>query len=78
MDTCTACSVLTRLRPGQTYTTLEYKVNTIRALTPGTEVIATGLCAHAGRSTGVATGEIRDLDGRLYAVGQQTVLVMEV
>ena len=78
MDTCTACSVLTRLKPGQTYTTLEYKVNTIRAIPKGTEVVATGWCEHAGRSTGVAQGEIRGHDGTLYALGQQTVLIMKV
>lgn len=78
MDTATACAVLTRLRPGQTYTTLEYKVNTIRALSVGTEVVATGWCEHAGRSTGVAQGEIRGRDGRLYALGQQTVMIMKV
>lgn len=78
LDTCMACAVLTALPKGSYYTTLEYKVNLIRALKIGTEIIATGFLDHAGRSTGVAHGEIRGAaDGRLYATGNTTCLVMQ-
>ena len=77
LDSCMACAVMTRLPRGARYTTLEYKVNLVRAIPPGTAVRATGTCDHAGRSTGVAHGEIRGIDdNRLYATGSTTCLVM--
>ncbi|MEZ5685392.1 MAG: PaaI family thioesterase [Paracoccaceae bacterium] len=77
LDTCMTCAVITELAAGQTQTTLEFKVNLIRAIKPGTEVVAIGRSDHVGRSTGVARGEIRDArDGRLYATGSATCFVM--
>ncbi|QPZ92507.1 PaaI family thioesterase [Thioclava electrotropha] len=77
LDTVMTCSVITGLKKGQTQTTLEFKVNLIRAIKPGTEVIGVGQLDHIGRSTGVARGEIRGAeDGRLYATGTATCFVM--
>jgi len=77
LDSCMACAVMTLVPKGSLYTTLEYKVNLVRALPLGAEIEATGWCDHAGRSTGVAHGEIRGLaDGRLYATGSTTCLIM--
>jgi acyl-coenzyme A thioesterase PaaI-like protein len=40
-------------------------------------VRATGLIQHKGRSTAVAMGELRGIeDGRIYATGSTTCLVM--
>lgn len=79
LDSCMGCAVMTALPAGRLYTTLEYKVNLIRAIPTGTEVIATGTLTHAGRSTAVATGEIRDAGtGRLFATGSTTCLIMGV
>ncbi|GAB4283630.1 MAG: PaaI family thioesterase [Roseovarius sp.] len=78
LDSCMGCAVMTTLRRGQLYTTLEYKVNITRALALGTRVRAVGLVAHAGRRTGVATGELRGIaDGRLYATASTTCLIMD-
>lgn len=77
LDTCLTCAVISALPRGQLQTTLEYKVNLIGAIPVGTEVIGTGRIEHLGRSTGVARGEIRGAaDGRLYAVGTATCLLM--
>ncbi|MEX1663584.1 PaaI family thioesterase [Thioclava sp. 15-R06ZXC-3] len=77
LDTAMTCAVITGLKRGQTQTTLEFKVNLIGAIKPGTEVVATGTLDHIGRSTGVARGEIRGAqDGRLYATGSATCFVM--
>lgn len=77
LDSCMACAVMTTLARGQVYTTLEYKINITRAVPLGMKVRATGTVAHAGRSTGVATGEIRGVeDGKLYATGSTTCLIM--
>ena len=79
LDTCMACAVMTAVPKGAIYTTLEYKVNLTRAIPIGTEIIATGYLDHAGRSTGVAHGEIRGVDdGKLYATGSTTCLIMQI
>jgi uncharacterized protein (TIGR00369 family) len=77
LDSAMACAVMTAVPKGSTYTTLEYKVNVTRALPPGTEIEAVGTVSHAGRSTGVAEGAIRGvLDGKLYATGSTTCLIL--
>lgn len=77
LDTCMTCAVITGLPRGQYQTTLEYKINMIRAIPLGAEVLGIGEIDHLGRSTGVARGEIRGVqDGRLYATGSATCFVM--
>ena len=77
LDSCMACAVMTELPKGRIYTTLEFKVNITRALPLGVRVRAEGIVHHAGRSTGVATGEVRGAeDGRLYATGSTTCMIM--
>ena len=77
LDSCMACAVMTRVPRGSVYTTLEYKVNLTRAIPVGMAIRAIGVSDHAGRSTGVSHGEIRGVeDGRLYATGSTTCLIM--
>ena len=77
LDSCMACAVMTMVPKGSWYTTLEYRVNITRAIPSGLEVRAVGEIQHAGRSTGVARGEIRGVeDGRLYATGSTTCMIM--
>lgn len=78
LDSCMACAVMTMVPKGSTYTTLEYKVNLTRGIPLGTEIFATGIVDHAGRTTGVAHGEIRDAAGKLYATGSTTCLIMQL
>jgi uncharacterized protein (TIGR00369 family) len=79
LDSCMACAVQTAVAKGSTYTTLEYKVNIIRPIPIGTEVDAIGTVQHAGRSTGIANGEIRGkTDGKLYATGSTTCIIMKL
>ena len=78
LDSCMSCAVMTVTPKGSVYTTLEYKVNLTGAIPLGAEIIATGTIDHAGRSTGVASGEIRDAaSGKLYATGSVTCLIMK-
>lgn len=78
LDSALGCAVQSVLPPGRVYTTLEYKVNLSRALPPGTEVEARAHVQHAGRTTALATAEIRGVaDGRLYATGSTTCLIMD-
>ncbi|QDL90587.1 PaaI family thioesterase [Paroceanicella profunda] len=77
LDSCMACAVMTCLKAGTFYTTLEYKVNIIRPIPLGTEVFAIGKAHHAGRSTGIADGRMEDAGGKLYATGSTTCIVMK-
>jgi uncharacterized protein (TIGR00369 family) len=71
-----ACAVMTKVPKGSMYTTLEYKINITRPIPLGTEIVAEGVVHHAGRSTGVADGEIRGAaDGKLYATGSTTCMI---
>jgi len=68
---------MTKVPRGSVYTTLEYKVNITRAIPEGCEIVAEGTVSHAGRSTGVAEGTIRDAaTGRLHATGSTTCIII--
>ena len=58
LDSCMACAVMTMVPKGSVYTTLEYKINILRAIPLGMQVDCNGVIDHVGRSTGVAHGEI--------------------
>ena len=74
-----ACAVMTGIPRGSVYTTLEYKINILRAVPLGMTVDTIGITDHVGRSTGIAHGEIRGVeDGKLYATGSTTCIVMKI
>ena len=57
LDSCMGCAVHSTLPAGKSYTTLELKINYIRAMRPGIgKVRAIGNIIHAGRSTATAEG----------------------
>ena len=78
LDSCMACAVQTKLPQGTAYTTLEYRVNIIRGIVPdGRQYDAIGDVDHVGRRTAVAHGALRGVeDGKLYATGSTTCLLM--
>lgn len=77
LDSALGCAVMSTLPKGRFYTTLEYKVNLIRALPVDMVAEARGMVSHAGRSTAVAEASLRGVDdGRLYASATTTCLVM--
>jgi uncharacterized protein (TIGR00369 family) len=76
LDSCMSCAVQTTLQKGEIYTTLEVKVNLVRAITKETGLVrATGRLIHRGRTTGTAEGDIRDLKGNLLAHGTTTCVI---
>ncbi|KZY30274.1 thioesterase [Roseovarius sp. HI0049] len=78
LDSAMGCAVMTMLPRGRLYTTLEYKVNITRAVPLGMAMRAVGEVGHAGRRTGVASGELRGIDdGKLYATASTTCLIMD-
>lgn len=79
LDSAMACAVQTKVPRGSIYTTLEYKINILRGIPLGTEIECVGTVDHAGRSTGIAHGEIRGIeDGKLYATGSTTCIIMQI
>jgi uncharacterized protein (TIGR00369 family) len=78
LDSVMGCAVHSTLPPGRAYTTLEIKVNYVRAITDATgEVTAVGRVVHAGRRSAVAEATLTDASGRLYATASTTCLVLE-
>lgn len=76
LDSCVGCAVHTTMLPGEGYTTLEIKVNLVRAITKDTGLIrATGRLIHRGRTTATAEGDIRDTAGNLLAHGTTTCII---
>ena len=79
LDSAMACAVMTRVPKGAVYTTLEYKINILRSIPLEMEIDCIGIVDHAGRSTGVAHGEIRGVeDGKLNATGSTTCIIMDI
>jgi uncharacterized protein (TIGR00369 family) len=77
LDSALGCAVMTLVPRGRWYTTLEYKVNITRALPVGMEIVADARVLHAGRSTAVASAELCGVaDGRVYATGSTTCIIM--
>ncbi len=77
LDSAMACSVQTLLPAGTGYTSLEIKVNLVRAITSATGPIrATGSIVHAGKRTATAEGRIEDAAGKLYAHGTTTCIIL--
>lgn len=77
IDSAMGCAAMTAVPKGKVYTTLEYRVHIIRPIPQGMEVEAEGLTDHAGRATAVVTGRITGVeDGKLYATGTSTCIIM--
>lgn len=78
LDSVMGCAVHSTLPAGTGFTTLEIKVNYLRAMTADTGVVrAEGTIVHAGRQTAVAEGKILDASGRVCAVASTTCLIMK-
>lgn len=79
LDSALGCSVHTALPAGKAYTTLELKVNLIRALTTKVpRVRAEGRVIHVGGQTATAEARLVGPDGKLYAHGSTTCLVFDI
>ena len=77
LDSAVACAVHTLLPAGKTYTTLELKVNYLRAMSRDTgPVRAEGTVLHSGSRTALAEGRLLDSGGRLLAHATTTCMIM--
>jgi uncharacterized protein (TIGR00369 family) len=78
LDSALGCCVHTLIRKGQAYTTVEMKVNYVRALMPDTgPVRCEGRVIHAGSRIATSEGRLIDAKGRLIAHGTETCLIFE-
>jgi uncharacterized protein (TIGR00369 family) len=78
LDTAVGCAVHSTLAAGKGYTTLELKVNMVRALTDSVPLVrALGQVIHVGRQTATAEGKIIGADGKLYAHASTTCLIFD-
>jgi uncharacterized protein (TIGR00369 family) len=77
LDSATGCAVQTLCPAGKGYTTLELKVNLVRAITLQTGLIrASAKVVHFGSRTATAEGRLEDAAGKLYAHGTSTCLIL--
>jgi uncharacterized protein (TIGR00369 family) len=76
LDSALGCSVHTMLAKGESYTTLEFKINLVRPLTDKTgPVRAEGRVLHRGRTVATAEGDLKDSAGKLYAHATTTCAI---
>ena len=76
LDSCMSCAIQTNFQAGTGYTTLEIKINFVRAITQETGPIrAEGRSLYVGRRSATAEGKIIDAGGTLLAHGTTTCLV---
>lgn len=77
MDSAMGCAFVTTLDEGLPWTTLELKANFTRAITVETGLIrCVGTVVHPGRRVATTEARIEDVEGRLYAHGTSTILVL--
>jgi uncharacterized protein (TIGR00369 family) len=78
LDSAMSCAVQTMLPAGTGYTTLELKVNLVRAVTSKTGPMrAEGKIVHSGARIATAEGRFVDKDGKLYAHGTTTCFIIQ-
>jgi len=79
LDSAVGCAVHTMVKHGYGYTTLELKVNYVRALSEGVgPVRAEGKVINLSRQVGIAEGRLYDAAGRLYAHATTTCLIFPI
>ena len=77
LDTAMALSNLSMLAEGQSFTTLDIRINYIRPITLDTgEVVAEGSIINAGRRVAYCEAKLLDSAGKLLAHGTGTCLIL--
>jgi uncharacterized protein (TIGR00369 family) len=79
LDSALGCSVHAALPAGKSFTTLELKVNMLRALTSKVGLVrAEGRVIHVGGQVATAEARLVDAAGKLYAHATTTCLVFDL
>jgi uncharacterized protein (TIGR00369 family) len=76
LDSALGCAIASTMAQGETWTTLELKINFVRALTKDTgPVRAEGRIIHRGRTVATSEGDLKDRTGKLYAHATTTCMI---
>ena len=79
LDSVMGCCIHTTLKAGTGYTTVEIKVNYVRAMTDKTgPVTAEGKIINVGSRIATSEGRLTDASGKLLAHGTTTCLVFPI
>mgnify|MGYP001334082445 CR=1 FL=1 len=77
LDSAMGCAVQSMLPAGTSYTTLELKVNYLRPVTSKTGMLyCEGKVIYVGGRIATAESRLTDADGKLYAHGTTTLIVL--
>lgn len=78
LDTVLGCALHSMLAKGVAYTTLELKVNFVKAVTISSgRLKAEGRLIHLGKSTALVEADLKDDSGRLYAHAISTCMLFQ-
>lgn len=79
LDSALGCAVHSMLSAGKAYTTLELKLNIVRALTNAVPLVrAEARLVHGGRQVATAEARLIGPDGKLYAHATTTCLIFDL
>ena len=78
LDTALGCAINSAMPAGRRFTTLELKVNLTRPITKEAGLLrCEAKVVHVGGRTATSEGRITDRNGKLYAHGTTTCIVVE-
>jgi len=78
LDSALGCAINSVMPAGRLFTTLELKINYTRPLrSEAGELRCEARVVHAGARTATSEGRITDADGKLYAHGTTTCILIE-
>jgi len=76
LDSALGCAIFSTLAKGDTWTTLELKLNFVRPMNKDTgPVRAEGRVIHRGRTVATSEGDLKDRAGKLYAHATTTCMI---
>jgi uncharacterized protein (TIGR00369 family) len=76
LDSALGCAIMSTLKKGETWTTLELKLNLVRGLTKDVGLVrAEGRVIHRGRTVATSEGDLKDASGKLYAHATTTCMI---
>ena len=76
LDSALGCAIFSTLAKGESWTTLELKLNFVRAMSKDTgPVRAEGRIIHRGRTVATSEGTLKNREGTLYAHATTTCMI---
>jgi uncharacterized protein (TIGR00369 family) len=76
LDSALGCAIFSTMAKGESWTTLELKLNLVRSISKDTgEIRAEGRIIHRGRTVATSEGTLKDRAGKLYAHASTTCMI---